>query len=283
MRLSGWVPSSVSPACSVLPHLTLPPPRPFSKTCVLCLMVYWFLPGQQSLPLSSPSVKVVFPPRSPVTPPPSRGFHISNSLPTVDSVRVGSTQESSKYLAQPSGTQEILESMKRWVNEGFAHLPQPVLSVRSWCWDPFVPLSILQITILPPLISATNFEVHATWLKPLPYHCQQLSSLLSPLSLRLCSLAPASLPCQVWSDFSVHKDDAPSTLAFWFLDLFNTSDPHLHFSAIVCAPGFILKLIATWSDVMSNIFSPHGCKFPEADFQSSWKCSLHFYLQFLIS
>lgn len=87
------------------------------------------------------------------------------------------------------------------------------------------------------------------------------------LFLRLCSLAPASLPCQVWSDFSVHKDDAPSTLAFSFLDLFNTSDPHLHFSAFVCAPGFILKLIAIWSDVMSSIFFPMDVNFQKRTFR----------------
>ena len=273
MRLSGWVTSSVSLACSVLPHLTLPPPRPFSKTCVLCLMVYWFLPGQQSLPLSSPSVKALFPTRSPVTPPPSQGFHISNSLPTVGSVRAGSTHESSGYLAQPSGTQEILESMKRWVNEGFAHLPQPVLSVRSWGWDPFVPLSILQIMILPPLISASHFEAHATWLKPttpsLP--AAVLTSVSLVLKALLSDSCLSAMPSLEWLQCPQRWCTQHSSfLVPWPLQYqWPSSSLFCNCLCFWIHPGTHCHL--EWCHVQH--FFPHGCKFPEADFKSS----LHFF------
>lgn len=253
MSLSRWIPLLwwARPALSFLiwPCLC----HAFSPKPVLCGL--WFLPGQNSLPLSSPSVEAFFPLNLQWHLLHLKAFTFPTASPTVGSVRAGSTQESSKYLAQPSGTQEILESMKRWVSEGCAHLPQPVLSVRIWGWDPFVPLSILQITILLSICQCLSFW-GPCYLVKTHYPITSAAVLTSiSLSLRLCSGSCLSAMPSL-SDFSVHKDDAPSTLAFWFLDLWlpvTLIFTFLHLSVLLIHPETHCHL----EDVMSSIFFPH--------------------------
>jgi len=43
-----------------------------------------------------------------------------------------------------------------------------------------------------------------------------------PLVIKALLSGPCLSAAQVWSKLSVHKDDAPSMRAFWFLDLVNT-------------------------------------------------------------
>lgn len=147
--------------------------------------------------------------------------------------------------------------------------------------SPLFPLYILKITILL-LISASPLRLMLPVYKS-PHRCGQWSALLPFILWKLCSLALAPLLLQVWSNFSVHKDDSLNILAFWFLDLINSSEPHLHFSAVGHPPGFILELITTWNCTTSNIFIFIGINFQKWTFRVHENVLYIHYLQFIPS
>lgn len=77
------------------------------------------------------------------------------------------------------------------------------------------------------------FEGHATRLKPTTPSLSAAALTSDPLIMNALLPAPASLLLQARRNFSVHEDNVPCTLASWFLDLINTSNPYLHIPAII--------------------------------------------------